>query len=503
MKPETLLVRDWYDVTAGLDIMLIMLWCLSIVLITIFYVIKKTKPLPELGYSLYIPRFLKPFFWLWLSILAVLLRIPMMFQPFWYDETFTGTIAKLPLERLFVAIAGDVHPPLYYLIAHFTGQAFGYSEFALRLPSLICGLLLIPAIYRLTYRLTDNLSISRTSALLVTILPAMIHYSNEARYPIVLALCVVLSMIAIIEDRKAFYIIASIAVALLHATGLIYAVILVIAAGRNFIKWSIPVCLVIAGTSVYILLQSGDVSDGFWLWSMFPLTHITEMTVLLPAPPIQILTFVPVIVLSICGAYQLSKLNRNKIMLCLLAIVPLFDFLLNVVWHPVYLPRALIASTLIVVIGWSILMNKSLVFQLLAIMAISLSLISMYRSHENITLDKLFNACKGSDIVFTPQTSMSMTARYYAPPDTAIFDYQNGNSINQSLPMASRRAIGFNFTPVEILRDKKICMVIQWNDYVKDFVSRRSYNLKQSFKAKSTFYIANPFNTYEVSKWTQ
>ena len=71
---------------------------------------------------------MKKFPWVdWLATLGILLRIvPIWAQPTWYDENFTILLARLPLDRLLQATAGDVHPPLWYLIcwplAHLPSQ---------------------------------------------------------------------------------------------------------------------------------------------------------------------------------------------------------------------------------------------------------------------------------------------------------------------------------------------------------------------------------------------
>ena len=57
---------------------------------------------------------------------------------FWYDEVFTLAVAGLPLGRMFMALAGDVHPPLFYLIEWFNIRLFGPG--ALRLPAFLFGL---------------------------------------------------------------------------------------------------------------------------------------------------------------------------------------------------------------------------------------------------------------------------------------------------------------------------------------------------------------------------
>ena len=60
-------------------------------------------------------------------------------RPLWFDEIFTHTIANFdgPLAIVRSLLHGaDIHPPLDYLIRHYSMALFGSSELALRLPSI-------------------------------------------------------------------------------------------------------------------------------------------------------------------------------------------------------------------------------------------------------------------------------------------------------------------------------------------------------------------------------
>lgn len=61
----------------------------------------------------------------------------------WYDERFTILLTRLSYPDLLTAIAGDVHPPLYYLLARFwmqfipTGMGLAAQAFWLRMLSVL------------------------------------------------------------------------------------------------------------------------------------------------------------------------------------------------------------------------------------------------------------------------------------------------------------------------------------------------------------------------------
>lgn len=101
---------------------------------------------------------------------------------YWFDELFIVRIAKLPsLTAMWqcLAQASDTMPPGYHFLMRVVGRTFGYSEFAMRLPSaagLVIGLLLT---FDCTRRITDNLhGLLALSLLTCSLLP---YYGYEAR----------------------------------------------------------------------------------------------------------------------------------------------------------------------------------------------------------------------------------------------------------------------------------------------------------------------------------
>ena len=67
------------------------------------------------------------------TILAIglLVRIPLMNQPYWYDEAFTSAMTQVGMTDFFTAIQGDVHPPVYYLIFNALVTIFGPNDFTM------------------------------------------------------------------------------------------------------------------------------------------------------------------------------------------------------------------------------------------------------------------------------------------------------------------------------------------------------------------------------------
>lgn len=170
-------------------------------------------PLPTIHPRLYLPLF--P--WLWVFMLCGLaLRLWHINAPLWYDEVFSASLARLTLANLWLAALGDVHPPAYYLLLWGWAKVWGYSEIALRLPSVLAGLALIWVVDRLA----NSLDMTRPARLLATgltaLAPFQVYYSQEVRVYSMLMLACSLAALALVEKRPYLLVISSLAALYLH-----------------------------------------------------------------------------------------------------------------------------------------------------------------------------------------------------------------------------------------------------------------------------------------------
>jgi hypothetical protein len=128
-------------------------------------------------------------------LLATALRVyGLARQSAWADEITTLRIAdpSLPFLRFWDLVLGDTHPPLYYLLMRFWSAAFGQSDLAARLPSLVLGVAAVGAaavsFNTLSFRLRMALM------LLLAASPGGIEYAQEARsYSLLLFLSTVIA----------------------------------------------------------------------------------------------------------------------------------------------------------------------------------------------------------------------------------------------------------------------------------------------------------------------
>ena len=118
-----------------------------------------------------------------LTALAAVLRLTTLgMQSFWFDEAFTPLHVLHP--SLFTTLEWvpktENSPPLWYLLEWFDYRLFGTSEFALRLPSALAGIALVPVAWALARELADRAAAIACAAL-VTVGPLFVWYSQEAR----------------------------------------------------------------------------------------------------------------------------------------------------------------------------------------------------------------------------------------------------------------------------------------------------------------------------------
>lgn len=116
-----------------------------------------------------------------ITILAFALRTYHLgHQSIWYDEGVSLYYSRQSLNDLIVNASADNHPPLHYLVLHFWLKLAGQSEFSVRLPSLISGVLSIPLLFKLGQELFDQ-RVGLLAAFLLSISPFHVWFSQEAR----------------------------------------------------------------------------------------------------------------------------------------------------------------------------------------------------------------------------------------------------------------------------------------------------------------------------------
>lgn len=100
--------------------------------------------------------------------------------PFWFDETYTLWIARLGLPGMLPALAGDIHPPLHFVLVWLWRALGGEREVWLRSLSILFGAATVAATWGMT-RDALGRSAALLAALLLTLHRTHIHISQEMR----------------------------------------------------------------------------------------------------------------------------------------------------------------------------------------------------------------------------------------------------------------------------------------------------------------------------------
>lgn len=99
----------------------------------------------------------------------------------WVDEAISVRQAQLPWGEMLADMRfTDVHPPAHHALLWVTVRVFGTSELAVRVPSLLAGIALVPAMFWVGRLLYDRRT-GWVAAAMAAVAPFCVWYSQEAR----------------------------------------------------------------------------------------------------------------------------------------------------------------------------------------------------------------------------------------------------------------------------------------------------------------------------------
>lgn len=310
-----------------------------------------------------------------------------------YDETFTALVARGTLAQLVAATAGDVHPPLSYLLTWLVLRvAGGVSPLALRLPSLVLGCLSLGQVLGLARRLKLPPAAELAGLALYAFSPFLVHYSQDARMYPLLQLAVLGALLAAL-DRRYVSMAAWLTVAVwTHNYGLFYLVVIgLVALAREFSRpflaaadegfpWTgpedssrlraafialvVPVGLWLPWLGV-LRSQMATVAEGYWLMplsvgqALYPLYTLLWGVTTPPAllGPTALVGYA-LLAFAVLKAWRLKE-QRLLVWLVLGPFV--IAGAVSLAWKPIYLFRAFIgaAGPLALLLGWAITARTS------------------------------------------------------------------------------------------------------------------------------------------------
>lgn len=406
---------------------------------------------PHYGFRMRLP--------LWgILVIAFVLRLPAMFQDYWYDETFTSLAVGGTWERLWAVVLGDVHPPLYYAIVKVFVMVLGHHDFVMRLPALLSGLGLVYAFYWIgrvygTHwigKINGVHTIGLWCALIVACMPAAIYYSAEARYPSFLALSLAVAYIGI--QRRQWWLTSLMLViaSLTHVDGWFSVIVLAGLALLYSRRWWVAIfpALAIVGWLPFALEQSGDVANGFWLRQSIPVRYLVDMTIStrLPDLPIWVVLIVASVAMAITGAavWQFRRLITWH-WLAVLVIPAAGQWLAGEVWHPIYLSRTMLFSALLLSVPLAYWFGCSARRWVgwLGIASVAVMVGSLW-VYDRSPVDEYIKLC-GDSVIYAPSTYSAILATHYS--DSMVVTSPDGNTTAQSLPQSVREKLWVNAKP--------------------------------------------------------
>ncbi len=114
-------------------------------------------------------------------------------QGLWSDESISLERALLPLGAMLAELPVE-HAPLYFVLLNLWLRVAGATDFALRFPSLWCGVAAVPLVAALARR-TVGRRTALTAALLLAVNPLHVWHAQDARM-YTLATCLALAALA-------------------------------------------------------------------------------------------------------------------------------------------------------------------------------------------------------------------------------------------------------------------------------------------------------------------
>lgn len=167
-----------------------------------------------------------------ITALAAFLRFYALgFESYWLDETASAMWSAGSLAAILQECAGDVHPPLYFILLKFWGEVFGRSDWALRAFSALCGTLAVPVVYFTAQELFKRSSAALAAALLLAVSQFHVQFSQEARSYAMMCFGAVLSTLFFLRLLKTpsfknvfFYFLAAVLLLYTHLFGAFFII---------------------------------------------------------------------------------------------------------------------------------------------------------------------------------------------------------------------------------------------------------------------------------------
>jgi uncharacterized membrane protein len=302
------------------------------------------------------------------SIAAILRLLMLNVAPLWYDENFTLILARLPLDKMIQATAGDVHPPLWYMLEWILFHLAPHAPaWMIRLPALLFSLLALYMFDRLCDILRIPSRVRLLATVLMAVLPMQLWYAQEGRMYAMLEFLVLVTLYTGLTRKWILFTVASIAMMYTQNYGMFYlaiiAVILVVMDWQNamaVIYSGLTTVLIYMPWAFMLMSQMTEIEGRYWitdasagavlgiLYKQFWASAMSEPGILTS----YVVTFAALLI----GLYYLlgEKITAWWIVVTM-AFAPVgVAWLASILWQPLLLFRPLIGISpfLYLIVSW-------------------------------------------------------------------------------------------------------------------------------------------------------
>ena len=283
--------------------------------------------------------------------IGLIYRVQMLSEALWYDEVVTLWFSGEPLKTMLAAAAGDVHPPLWYVVTYVSVRWFGDNALAVRLPALLLALASFPLAWSVFDWLWLNRPIRLLALSLMALSPFLAYYSAEARMYSLLLFLVLLATMAALRGNWSLLGLAVGLGLITHYLFVIYLPVIIYLYTRhdeaNLYHAAIPAGLVALPWLPIAWAQFAAVKADYWILPLTPGRTVYTLHQVLVGSWLDESAILPVglVALGLLTIGSLAAWKHHHHVLLALAWSP-FVVVLALSWviRPVLIPRVLIGS---------------------------------------------------------------------------------------------------------------------------------------------------------------
>jgi len=440
--------------------------------------IQKNDPIHLAGYWRWFNHYLveQPIV---LVALAVGVRLPVLWLPLWYDEAFTRWLVELPVPKLIAATAGDVHPPLFYLVAWASARIFGVNAFAIRLPALIFGSASIVVFGAILAHVAMPKRVKTIALWLAVFSPWLAYYSAEGRMYGMLLFFVLMATYGALRGDLPLLVSGSVLGLYTQNLAVLYFPALWI----MFLRKADLKQTIIAGLAVVLLYlpwlpvvikQMHAVKRGYWIAPLSAgriIGIVYEMSAEV-ASNANTVIITAIIVLSLLAIGVVMAVKHRAWILLTFAVAPLtVAVIISLLFRPIITapPRVLIGSSpfLIALLAWGSYWLHHIVGRMT--WALGLVLVVMWGNlfFYPAKATPSWARLNINGVCYHMLPSSIVEARVYAPK-CKNFGWGNVGSLEQSLTQETVDAMGFDIRPFDDLPPGDVYLFFSDAPYTTD-----------------------------------